>query len=262
MEIVVCVKRVPETAEAEVVIAEDGRSIEERDLVFDINEADNYALEEALLLKEKFGGSVTAVTVGPEKADDVLRMCLAKGADKAIRLTDERFKGSDAYVTALLLYRAIRDLDFDLILTGCMASDDGYTQVGVTLAELLDIPHAVYVKKLEIEGQVAKVHCELEGGLEEVMEVKLPALFTIQTGINEPRYASLLGIRKAMRKEIEVLNLDDLGLGEEEVGESGSKIELRRLFIPPVEKEAEILEGKPEEVSARLVEILKSEGVI
>ena len=262
MEIIVCVKRVPEVAEAEVVIAEDGRSIEEKGLVFDINEADSYAVEEALLIKERFGGSVTVMTVGPEEADETLRMCLAMGADHAVRLTDERFAGSDPYATARLLHQAIKDRDFDLVLTGCMASDDGAAQVGVTLAELLGIPHAALVKRIELEDHKAKVHRELEGGLEEVLEVELPAVFTIQTGINEPRYASILGIRRAMKKEIKVLGLKELGLKEGEVGELGSKTKLERLFIPPVEKRAEILKGAPEEVSAKLAEILRSEGVI
>lgn len=128
MDIVVCVKRVSDTSEAEVVIAKDGRTIEERDLVFDINEWDKYAVEEAVLLKERLGGSVTVVTVGPEEAEDTLRRCFATGADNAIRLTDKAFEGSDAATTARVLHQAIKDLKFDLVLTGAQAGDDGYGQ--------------------------------------------------------------------------------------------------------------------------------------
>jgi len=269
MDIVVCVKHVPDTTEAEIAIRGDEKGIEKRGLVFDINEADNYAVEEALLLKEKFDGSITVLTVGPPEADETLRMCLAKGADTAVRLTDERFEGSDSYATARILAGAIKDMDYDLVLTGCMADDDASAQVGVTLAEMLGIPHAALVVSTEVEGARSEtfahrmtVHRELEGGLHEVLEIGLPALFTIQTGINEPRYASIFGIRKAMKKEIETLDLGALGLAEEAVGEAGSKTSLVRLFIPEVTAQATILEGSPEEVSSQLVTIFKNEGVI
>ena len=262
MDIIICVKHVPETAEAEIVIDESGRSIRTEDLVFDINEWDDYAAEAAVSLKEKFGGSVTAVTVGSEEADSTLRKCLARGADRAIRLTDKAFEGSDSYATAKIICKAIKDLPFDLILTGAQASDDGNAQVGVVLAELLGIPHATMVKKLEAREELVKVNHELEGGLEEVMEVKLPALLAIQTGINEPRYISIMGIRKAMKKEIKVLSLKDIDLSEEEVGESGSWITVEKMFIPPVVKEAEILTGGVDEIAAKIVETLKMKGLI
>ena len=283
MEIIVCVKHVPDTTEAEVGIRDDEKGIKKEGLVFDINEADNYAVEEALLLKEELGGSVTVLTVGPPAADETLRMCLAKGADRAVRLTDERFEGSDSFATARILAEAIRELgrrpspiDYDLVLTGCMADDDASAQVGVTLAEMLGIPHAALVIGTEVEGARSetfahrretfayrmKVHRELEGGLHEVLDIELPALFTIQTGINEPRYASIFGIRQAMKKQIETLGLEGLGLAEEAVGEAGSKTSLVRLFIPEVTALATVLHGSPEEVSSELLTILKNEGVI
>lgn len=264
MDIVVCVKHVPDTTEAEIAIRDDGRGIKREGLVFDISEADNYAIEEALVLKEEFDGAVTVLTVGPEGADETLRMCLAKGADQAVRLTDERFEGSDGYATARILAEAIKDMDYDLVLTGVQADDDGSAQVGVTLAEMLDIPHAALVVSTEVEDDEdrMKVRRELEGGLHEVLEIELPALLTIQTGINEPRYASIFGIRKAMKKQIEVLHLDDLELAEEAVGEAGSKTSLVKLFIPVVTAQATILEGSPEEVSSELATILKNEGVV
>jgi len=262
MDLIVCVKHVPETAEAEIVVDESGKRIRMEDLVFAINEWDDYALEEAVLLKERLGGSVTVVTVGPEEADDTLRKCLARGADKAIRLTDKAFEGSDAYAIAKILHKAIKDLPFNLILTGAQAGDDGYAQVGVVLAELLGIPHTTMVKKIEFKEGLARVNRELEGGLEEVVEVKLPAVLAIQTGINEPRYVSIMGIRKAREKEIKVLGLRDLGLKEKEVGESGSWITVEKMFIPPIEKEAEILTGGLDEIATKIVETLRARGLV
>ncbi len=262
MDIIVCVKHIPETAEAEIRIDKSGKRIETGDLVFDINEWDDYALEEAVLLKEKLGGSVTAVTVGSEQADATLRKCLARGADRAIRLTDEAFEGSDGYATAKILHSTIKDLPYDLILAGALAGDDGYSQVGVTLAEMLGIPHATMVKRVESTEDNLRVNRELEGGLQEIVEVKLPALLTIQTGINEPRYVSIMGIRKARKKEIKILGLGDLELKEDDVGEAGSWMTVEKMFMPQVEKEAEILEGTPDEVTSKISEILRARGLI
>jgi len=262
LEIIVCVKHVPETAEAELKIVASGKTIEKTGLVFDINEWDDYALEEAVRLKEKSGGTVTALTVGSEDADGTLRKCLARGADKAIRLTDPKFEGSDAYATAKILYGAIKNLPFDIILTGTLAGDDGYSMVGPILAEMLKIPHATMVKKIELGVGTAKTNRELEGGLEEQVEVKLPALFSVQTGINEPRYVSIMGLRKASQKEIKVLTLADIGLTENDVGEAGSWIKIEKMYVPPVEKQAEFLKGSQDEVAARIAEILRSKGLI
>lgn len=262
MDIIVCVKHVPETAEADIKIDSTGKTIEKTGLVFDVNEWDDYALEEAVQIKEKLGGTVTAVTVGSEDADSTLRKCLARGADTAVRLTDPKFEGSDCYATAKILHRAIKDLPFNLILTGAQAGDDGYAAVGPILAELLGTPHATMVKKIELNDDVAKVKRELEGGLEETVEVKLPAVLSIQTGINEPRYVSIMGIRKAMKKETKVLGLAEIGLSESEVGEAGSWIRTEKMYVPPVEKQAEFLEGSPEEIAAKIAEILKARGLI
>jgi len=154
LDIIVCVKHVPDTAEAEVKIDSTGKNIEKTGLVFDINEWDDYALEEAVRIKEKFGGTVTAITVGSEETESTLRKCLARGADQAIRLTDKAFEGSDGYAIAKILYKTIKNMHFDLILTGMQAGDDGYAIVGPTLAEMLGIPHATMVKKIELgEGK-------------------------------------------------------------------------------------------------------------
>ena len=262
MDIIVCAKHIPETAEAELKIDASGKAVEKTGLVFDINEWDDYALEEAVRIKEKLGGTVTAITVGPDDSDSTLRKCLARGADKAIRLTDPQFKDSDGYATARILHAAIKNLPHDLILTGMQAGDDGYAMAGPILAEMLKIPHATMVKKIELGAGTARINRELEGGLEEQLEVKLPALFSVQTGINEPRYVSIMGIRKAMQKEIKVMTLADTGLTENDVGTAGSWTSIDKLYVPPVEKQAEFLKGGPDEIATRIVEILKSRGLI
>jgi len=262
LNIIVCVKHVPETAEAELKIDASGKNVERAGLVYDINEWDDYALEEAVRIREKQGGTVTAVTIGADDSDSTLRKCLARGADKAIRMTDPKFNGSDGYAIAKILHSVIKTLPYDIIFTGMQAGDDGSAVVGPILAEMLKIPHATMVKKIEIGTGTVKVNRELEGGLEEQVEVKLPALFSTQTGMNEPRYVSIMGIRKAMQKEIKLMTLADTGLDESEVGETGSWTRIERLYIPPVEKQAEFLKGTPDEVATRITELLKSKGLI
>jgi len=262
MDMIVCVKHVPETAEEEIVIENDGKKIQTADLVFDINEWDDYAIEEAVLIKEKLGGSITAITVGSEDADTTLRKCLAKGADQAIRLTDKAFEGSDAYATAKILSKVIENISYDLIFTGTQASDDGFAQVGAILAKLLGISHATLVKKIDLKQEFVLVNRELEGGLEQVLEVNLPALIAVQTGINEPRYVSIMAIRKARKKEIKVMSLADIGLKEEEVGITGSWINIEEMFLPPIEKEAELITGSPDEIVSSIIKIFKERGLV
>jgi len=261
MEIIVCIKRVPETADADIVIDRTGRDIEKGGLVFDINEWDNYAVEEAILLKEKYGGSVTVISMGPEEVNETLRRALAMGADQAIRLTDPAFEGSDGYTIARVLSQAIKPLSYDLILTGVQTEDDGYGQVGPTLAEILGIRHAAVVNQIEgIESGRTRVHRELEGGLEEILDLELPAVLTIQTGINEPRYVSIMGIRKVAKKEIKVLGRRELAMKPEEAGEPGSLTVVEMVSFPPVEERAQILEGTMDEISDKVVTILKEKG--
>jgi electron transfer flavoprotein beta subunit len=260
MNIIVCIKRVPETAEADIFIDKSGKDIDKSGLVFDLNEWDSYAIEEAIRLKEKMGGTVTVLSMGGEETNESLRKCLAMGADDAVRLTDPVFAGSDGFATARVLAEAARKLPYDLILTGTQAEDDGYAQVGVGMAELLGIPHAAVINRVEVQDKKVKAHRELEGGLEEVVEVDLPALLTIQTGINEPRYVSIMGIRKVAKKEIKSFGAADLNLKPEEVGEAGSDIRLERIFLPPVGEGAEMLEGKPEDIATKVFEILKDKG--
>ncbi|MEO0226216.1 MAG: electron transfer flavoprotein subunit beta/FixA family protein, partial [candidate division WOR-3 bacterium] len=163
---------------------------------------------------------------------------------------------------ALFFVQSIKSLRYDLILCGCQASDDGYSQVGPTIASLLGIPHAVYVTKLEINGLTAKVNRELEGGLLEVLEISLPAVLAIQTGINEPRYASMIGIKRAAGKEIRVVDLGGLGLSEDDVGLKGSFITIEKLFVPPITRKAEFLTGSGDEIATKLAQIIKEKGVL
>lgn len=262
MDIIVCIKRVPDTAEIPVAIDETEKGIKKGDLNFDINETDSYALEEAILIKEKLGGTVSVISVGDEETNDILRMGLAKGADTAIRIWDDHCDHSDGHAIARILSQALRTRSFDLILTGCMAADNGFCQVGPTLAELLDIPHATFITRVDIKEHSAVVQRELEGGVLEVLDMGLPALLTIQTGINKPRYASMLGIRKAAQKQIEDLGLNDIGLDGKDMGKEGSKTRIERLYIPPVVKRAEIIQGSAEEVSMKLAELFKGKGVL
>lgn len=257
MDIIVCIKRVAQTAEADVKIDSSGKDIVKDRLTFDMNESDTYALEEAILLKEKFGGTLTAVSLGTVESEDTLRIALAKGADQAIRIKAEDFSGIDGYMTAQLIKKAIEGLKFDIIFTGCMATDDYFSQVGVVLAELLGIPHATLVTKVEIQDTKAQVFRELEGGLLEHLEMALPSLLTIQTGINEPRYASLIAIRRAAKKEIKVIGAADID--KSTVSENSV---LEQLFPPPVGKRAEILSGSTDEIAVKLTSIIKEKGLI
>lgn len=256
--IIVCVKQVPWTTEVDLTIDETKKDIKKGDLVYSINELDNYAVEEAIKIKEQHGGSITLVTIGPEESDEVLRRGLAMGADKAIRLTDTAFEGSDGYAIATALSKAIKDQPYNLIFTGVQAEDNNYGLVGQALAEMLGIQHATLVNKIEsIDEEKVRIHRELEGGLEEILEVKLPAVLTIQSGINEPRYVSILGIRKAAKKEIKTPSLEEVSISSEEVGEKGSVTTIEKAYMPEVGKGAEILEGTPEEINEKLIEVLK-----
>jgi len=260
MNIIVCVKRVPETSEAEITIDKSGKSIRAEDLVFDINEWDNYAVEEAVRIKESQGGTIIVVTLGPQESQDTLRRSLAMGADEALHLSDPAFFGGDPYATARALHAALKDKPFDLLLTGVQAGDDGYGQVGPILGELFHVPHATMVTKLTIQDKKARVHRELEGGMEEVVSLALPAVLAIQTGINEPRYVSIMGIRKAKSKGLRELKCTDISLAPEDCGPAGSLIEMKELFLPPTGKEAEIFKGSPDDVSVKVLEILKEKG--
>jgi len=258
MEIVVCIKRVPFTQEVDLEIAPSQKDIVKEGLAFVLNEWDNYALEEAISLKERLGGQVTAVLIGSEEDEEVLRRALAMGADRAVRV-DPGDVYLDVRGISKILTRVVKDMPFDLILTGAQADDTNEGCVGVMLAEELGIPHASVVKGIEVLDRTLRIRVELEGGTEEVSTIRLPALLTIQTGINEPRYVSVMGIRKAAKKELKVFSLEELGLDSESI-KPDSIVE--RLYFPPEQGGAHMLTGDPATVAEKILKILKEKGVI
>jgi electron transfer flavoprotein beta subunit len=258
MDIVVCVKRVPLTQEVDLEISPQGNDIRKDMLAYVINEWDNYAIEEAIRIKEKLQGDVTAVTIGKEDDEEVLRRCLAMGADKAIRI-DPGDLALDCFVIAKVLTAVIKSVPFDLVLTGVQADDVNEGAVGVMLAENLGLPHAAVVRGLEPQGNEATVRVELEGGTDEVSKVKLPALLSIQSGINEPRYVSIMGIRKAAKKELNVMKASDLGLSAEDLTR---RITVEEIYSPPETAGAQFIEGDPAAVAEEIVRIIKEKGVV
>ena len=257
MNILVCLKQVPDT-ETQIKIAPDGISIATDNIKWIMNPYDEYAVEEALRLKEKFGGEVTIIGAGPNRVTESIRTALAMGADKGILVDDPAITGSDSLGIAKILSAAIKDLDYDIILCGKQGMDDDYGIVGSLLAELLGIPQISVVLKLEVseDASTIKAHREVEGGTL-VIESPLPALITAQKGLNEPRYASLPGIMKAKKKPLDVKTIADLGLDASQVGESGAKIQIMQI-TPPEEREAgKMVEGEtPQEMAANLVQLL------
>jgi electron transfer flavoprotein beta subunit len=263
MKTFVCIKYVPDTSEAEVKVNPDGVTVDSSRFSFDINDADNYAVEESVLIKEAKEGEVTVVSIGPKQSDVMIRMAMAKGCDQAVRIEDDRIAGHDPLMVAKVLAGAIKGQEFDMVLTGCMASDDWHMSTGVAVAEELGVNHASMVKKLEVldDGKV-RAYRELEGGLMEVVEVELPAVITIQTGINEPRYAPIRGIREAQKKELKVVSLDDIGVDPAAVGPDASQVILEALSIPEVVSAAEFIEGEADEKAAKLASILVKGGLV
>lgn len=258
MNIVVCVKRVPDLSEVEVEIDASRRRIKTDQLPFGLNDWDRFAIEEAIRLRDEHGGKVTVLTAGNEESEDVLRRALAMGADEAVRITDPSLVGADAYVTTRALGAAIATQPYDLVLTGSVSSDGGSGSVGGMLSELLGIPQVALATRLVVSGGTARVQHEVEGGLERVVEVDLPALVTVQTGINEPRYVSIRGIRKVADVDIPVKSATDLGLDAGDLQDRWVTTE--ELFLPPTGASAEILDGNPDEVVEQLIERLKQNG--
>ena len=260
MDILVCVKRVPDTAENEIQIKSDGSDIERDDLVYSVNEWDNYAVEEAIQIRDKVGGTVTVVTVGDEESEEVLRREMAMGADSGILDSDGAFEGSDGRGIAAVLKAEIDKGKYDLVLSGAQA-DGGAAQVGGMLAALLDWPYASLVNKIDVQdGGKLKVGREIEGGNQEVSEIEMPCVLSIQTGINEPRYVGIRGIRKVASVEIPVHSASDLGVAADQVGAAGAKVRRVDYFMPELGAGAEILEGSMEEKIDKLIEMLKAKG--
>lgn len=262
MNIIVCIKWIPDTSEADLTVAAGARDIKKDDLDHDINDWDRFAIEEAVQIKEKTGGKVTVVCVAPEDSEETLRECLARGADEAFQVWSEEMEGGDGYCAASILSNFIKARDYDLVLTGTLAEDDGAGQVGGMLAAMLDIPSSTLVSKIEVQDKKTTFLRELEGGVYESLEMDMPCLLAVATGLNEPRFVSIRAVRKVASIDIPNLGLDELGLQAEHVGESGSRIYVENVSLPPEGEGAEIISGKPEEAAARLAEILKEKGAI
>ncbi|HHN64055.1 MAG TPA: electron transfer flavoprotein subunit beta/FixA family protein [Nitrospirae bacterium] len=255
MKIVVCIKQVPDTAEVRI-------NPETNTLVRDgvpsiINPYDLHALEAALQIKEKIGGTVTAITMGPPQAEDALREAIAMGVDDAVLLTDRAFAGSDTWATAYTLARAVSRIGYDLILCGKQAIDGDTAQVGPEMAEFLDIPHIAYVKAIDdINDRVIRVKRMMEEGYD-VVEADLPVLLTVVKEINEPRLPSLKGKMRAKKAEIRRLGFKDLETDEHLVGLQGSPTQVKNIFAPEMKKDRKVLKGTPEEVVEQLITVLK-----
>jgi electron transfer flavoprotein beta subunit len=251
MNILVCIKQVP-AKDAPLVIA--GNWIKESDIGFEMNEPDSYALEEALRLKEKHGGEVVVLSLGPERVKQTIKEALAKGADRAIHILDDNFAQLDPLSSAKVLSAAIAKEKSDLVLTGLQSDDHGFGQTGVLLAALLDRPHATIIMQIEVQDGKMKLKRELEAGWFQHLECPLPAVLSIQSGINKVRYATLKGIMAAKKKEINTTTRESLGLTLEPT----QKIE--KIYIPVKTKKTEFLTGRPREVATKLVEKLKFEA--
>ncbi len=263
MNIIVCLKQVPDT-ETQIKVASDGKSIVTDDIKWVMNPYDEYGVEEALRIKEKFGGEVTVVGLGPKRVTESIRTALAMGADKGILISDEALEGSDSLAVAKALATAIMELDYDLVFSGQRGVDDDMGVVGANLAEFLDIPQLSVIEKVEVaeDGKSVKVNRPIEGSTL-VIESLLPALITTQKGLNEPRYASLPGIMKAKKKPFDEKTLSDLGLDAAEFGESARKVKILEITPPPAREAGKIVEGEtPQEKAAGLAKLLHDEAKV
>lgn len=253
MKIGVCIKQVP-AREAQVDLAADGTWIAEAE-TYDSSEPDTFALEAGLQLKEQHGGEVVAMLLGPDSASEVVKTALAKGADRAVHVEHPSVQQLDPLQVAAVIAAVAREEQFDLILTGLQSDDQGHGQTGVLLAELLDVSHSTVVVDFELDGDKLKVKRELEGGWSQRAEMSLPAVLTIQSGINSPRYATFKGIIAAKRKEIRKASCAELLPGDVTPTQT-----LQRLYVPQQDKQTVMLDGTPQEQAAALVDKLKNEA--
>jgi electron transfer flavoprotein beta subunit len=251
LKTIVCIKQVP-AKDAPLTIA--GNWIKETDIGFEMNEPDSYALEEALRLKEKHGGEVIALSMGPDRVKQTIKEALAKGADRGMHIADDNFAQLDPLATAKALAAAIEKEKADLVLTGLQSDDHGFGQTGVLLAALLNLPHATIIMQIDVADGKMKLKRELEAGWFQWIECPLPAVLSIQSGINKVRYATLKGIMGAKKKEIAVITRESLGA----VGTATQKIE--KIYVPVKTKKTEYLTGTPNEIATKLMEKLKFEA--
>ena len=250
MKIAVCIKQVP-TREWQPRVDDSKTWIREADASFEMNEPDAYALEEALRLKEKHSGEVVVCSAGPARVAQVIREALARGADRAIHVEGDQLASADAFVTSAALAAAMKDEKFDLTLTGLQSDDQGFAQVGVILAEKLGLPHATIIMEVLIDGSNLRVKRELEGGLFQMVSMPLPAVLTIQSGINQLRYATLKGIMAAKKKEIKKVAASSAAAGKQRIVS---------LYTPEKGKKTQLIGGSPAEAAKELVRKLRDEA--
>jgi len=253
MKILVAIKQVP-ARDSQLKIASSGKWIEDDDLAYEINEPDAYALEAGLQLKEKHGGEVVVVCFGPSRAAQTIREALAKGADRALHIESDAPGEFDPLAAGKLLAAAMKSESPDLVLTGIQSDDLGYGQTGPIVAELMGLPHATLIMEIEKSDGGIRVKRELEDGWFQHVDMPLPALLTIQSGISKLRYATLMGIKKAKSKEVKSLAPSDLG------GGASASLQVQRVYVPEHAKQTQLLEGSPKEAAAKLVEKLKFEA--
>src|SRR5271170_4199782 len=235
-------------------MSEGGAWIRETDIGFELNEPDGYALEEALRLKEKHGGEVVALSMGPERSKQAIKEGLAKGAERGVHVCDDKFYELDPLGSAKCLAAAIEREHADLVLTGLQSDDHGFGQTGVLLAELLGLPHATIIMSIEVQEGHLRLKRELEAGWFQWVELPLPAVLSIQSGINKPRYATLKGIMAAKKKEIVTIDRASLGVAD------APTERVERIYVPQKTKKTEFLTGSAKEVAAKLVEKLRFEA--
>lgn len=252
MKIIVAIKQVP-ARDSQLRVDSSGAWVQESDLTWEINEPDAYALEAGLQLKEKLGGEVVALCAGPESASQTIREALAKGADRAIHIESDEAPKLDSLSVARLLAKALGSEKPDLLLTGLQSDDLGFGQTGVVLAELMGMPHATIIMEVEPKDGAVRVKRELENGWYQYMEMPLPAVLTIQSGISKLRYATLMGIKKAKTKEVKKLSVSELG------GTGSAALTVDKVYLPQKSKQTVMLEGSAREAAAKLVEKLKFE---
>lgn len=259
MKILVAVKQVAALDE-DFEIRADGKDVDEDFFLYDLNEWDDFSLEEAMKIKEASDAEVevVVVSVGPDRVDESLRKCLAKGADRAIRVWDDAIEGSDAIAVGRILAAVAKKESPDMVFAGVQSSDQAHSSTGISTAAYLDWPHAAVVADLQYKpgSKTAVIRRELEGGMLQEVEINCPAVLTIQLGINKPRYASLRGIKQAAAKPIEEVSLADIGLAAAEVGAGSSMSRVRRMYVP-TKGRAQMIEGTIAEQAARIIEIIK-----
>ena len=259
MKILVAVKQVVALDE-DFEIRADGKDVDEDFFLYDLNEWDDFSLEEAMKIKEASDAEVevVVVSVGSDRVDESLRKCLAKGADRAIRVWDDAIEGSDAIAVGRILAAVAKKEAPDMVFAGVQSSDHAHSSTGISTAAYLDWPHAAVVADLQYKpgSKTAVIRRELEGGMLQEVEINCPAVLTIQLGINKPRYASLRGIKQAAAKPIEEVSLADIGLAAADVGSDSSMSRVRRMYVP-AKGRAQMIEGTIAEQAARIIEIIK-----